>query len=707
MTPSSVKINVIHPALLVGLFTACIGAALFLIPRDAELLHRLVAGGKGDRARELVAASGLGDEAEQLQRELAGDGAGESAVAEVVMSSVELLEITLDELPGGGITENEITHVAAVLGHCEGTGEEFAVLGAHADRFPDSAVEKLFAILARRALANSKPALAAEIFDALGERVADPGEDTVGCMVMAYRYSAQPARALEVMKCRFADAGELDGETRDTLVALYLENSDPAGAFELLKAEIDSTQDAARLAELMPRATQAASYAGHADQLAPLFERFLGEMPEGKMEMAELVAKGKSAPAIAESPFVHYSMRYAQICQWTDRYDTSFDYYAKAAALGHEPALEQCIKIYAGLYRHADIGKLLAALAPFKGEKAPQRTLLLAGLTGGSGDYKRAEEYFEEYLAENPRDVDALVSLAALRAESGNFESALATYQAALRERPDDIGLRSLTAEIHISLGHHDEAFELFRSIPESEHTEATIEQYLLLADSLANPEELNRAQRFAFNRKSEPSADDFLDLAESYALKGDRENELLILKGAFAAKPESQKLALTLADSYYRESLFAEAAEILIRPDLLENPRALAIFIEICGGNDQFEFAVRHLPAGVEDRHHFSPSIRIELGQIYEETGNYDAAAQLYASVPEGGQAWQLLASAQYRKGDLDRAEEYQMKYLRAAVRPDAQDWIFMGDIYKSLGKVDLADEAYRRSLTMMKSQL
>ena len=46
-------------------------------------------------------------------------------------------------------------------------------------------------------------------------------------------------------------------------------------------------------------------------------------------------------------------------------------------------------------------------------------------------------------------------------------------------------------------------------------------------------------------------------------------------------------------------------------------------------------------------------------------------------------------------------------MKYLRAAMRPDAQDWIFMGDIYKSLGKVELADEAYRRSLTMMKSQL
>ena len=298
------------------------------------------------------------------------------------------------------------------------------------------------------------------------------------------------------------------------------------------------------------------------------------------MTLPQLVAAGRQDPDATARSFVRFAKLFAQLCEWNNRYDSSFDFYCKAAALGDEPCLERCIALHQSLFRHDDLGKLMFALAPFEGETKPQRTRLLAYLLGGAGRYSEAEAAYEEYLAIVPDDVDALISLAALRSEAGDLKAALETYFIARKERPDDVDLITRTAELHIALGQHSEAFTMFRAIPEKRHTDLSLEHLLMLSESLDETAELNRAQRFAFNRvdPDKLSAEHYLDLAYTYALNGDTKNELATLQKALAAKPTSTKIALTLADSLYRESRFTEAATLLTRKDLKDNVRALSL---------------------------------------------------------------------------------------------------------------------------------
>ena len=74
---------------------------------------------------------------------------------------------------------------------------------------------------------------------------------------------------------------------------------------------------------------------------------------------------------------------------------------------------------------------------------------------------------------------------------------------------------------------------------------------------------------------------------------------------------------------------------------------------------------------------------------------------------MPEGVDTWQFLATAKLREGDLDRAEEYQMKYLASAAAPEPMDWVFLGDIFTARGKAQDAAQAYQRSLHLMKKQI
>lgn len=717
MTPAR-KVKVISPLTIWCLFGISIGAALFLIPRDDQLFDRLLAGGKEDRAMAIAASSGS-EEAERKRREweqqkLAGSAPAFAADPDSDLEGrlpSEALRFVLSKLDGNPSNRAALARVERVLWSCEGNRDDFEQIAARATELSPEVNEKFLGIVARKALGNSKPAFAAEIYTLMAKHVPDPSDETIKSMVLAYRYSAQPIRAVEVVESQLPKDGsvlDLPEDLRRTLETLYFESSQPGRAYQILREEIQSSKDTQQVATLMPRAVQAASYSGHEGEMMPLFEQFLSGMPEAKLDLQELVAAGRETEGDAEErPFVEFAKKYAQLSEWTGRYDAAFDHYCKAAALGDEAALQRCLDTYEGLFRHDGMAKLMAALAPFEGEKGSERTLKLAGLLGWAGRYEESEKAFSKYINENPDDIEALVSMAALRAESGDLEAALETYRTAVSKRPEDVKLRMLTAEMHISLGQHEKAFALFRSIPENKHTDSSLEHFLLLAEALGDPKELNRGHRMLFKRQEVPQVDHYLDLAESYVQMGDTESELRVLRGGMAAKSKSQKIAMALADSLYREGDFAGAARLLVRPDLRNNGSAVALFIEICGGTDNFAYAARYLPPGVENRFQFSPSVRIELGQIYEESGDLSSAQQLYASVPEGREAWGLLASAKYKQGDLGRAEEYQLKFLRAAVAADADDWMFMGDIYKGLGKIRQADEAYRRSLSMMKSSL
>ena len=697
---SSKPTKVVSPALLLSCFGICLGSAYFLIPKGDQLYRLLLADGDQERVIELVVEQGE-----------APEGAITTEIAAVVepVDYQRLMAIAFDSVGTGKLSGEEVARITSVLERCDPTSGSFENLKRHAGKMSDSENEYFYSVLARRALGEGDPKLAAEIYTDLAGQVGRLKIETVEMMVRSYRYTGQSKPAfdcIERMREQLGDVDKLPAGLRDTYVALLMEVDRPGDAFDILRGDFEAAAgDAGRLEALLPVLVEAASYSERGAELPPYYETYFAALPQDKLPLSELAQVGRSELTQSHVAFLEHAKRYAQICEWNDFYDRSLDYYLKGAAMGDGFSLKRAIALNEGLRRDTDMADLLMELVPIPGQ--PQHALRLARLLGEDGRHDEARSVYEVYIDSNPDSAAATLELAALEEESGDLEASINHYKRASELLPDDSGLKLRIAGLHVAFGEYEEAFGLYRSLPESEHSDATLERLQMLAEALGEYRELNRAIKMIFARKQKPGPEDYLDLAQSHSLAGDTSNELLVLSGAMHSLPESQQVAVALADVLYRESRFEEAMQILTRRDLHDNMQAMSLFIEICGGTDNHAYASKYLAAGIEREFDFAPSVRIELGQIYEETGKLLAAQQLYASVPEGGMAWQLLAAAKYKTGEYDRAEEYQRRYLKAAEQPDAQDWVFLGDICKNLGKEREANEAYKHSLNLLKSEL
>jgi predicted Zn-dependent protease len=700
-SPASRKpTKVVSPALLLSCFGICLGSAYFLIPKGDELYRLLLADGDQERVIELVVEQG-----EAPESAIATDVA---AVAEPV-NYQRLMTIAFDTVGREGLSGEEVARITSVLERCDPTSGSFANLKRHAGEIADSENEHFYNVLARRALGEGDPKLAADIYTDLAGRVGSLKVETVEMMVLAYRYTGQSKPAfdcIERMQKQLGDIDQLPAGMRDTYVALLMEVDRPGDAFDILRGDFEAAAgDAGRLEALLPVLVEAASYSERGAELPPYYEAYFAALPQSKLPLAGLAQIGRSELTQSHVAFLEHAKRYAQICEWNDFYDRSLDYYLKGAAMGDDFSLKRAIALNEGLRRDTDMADQLLELVPIPGQ--PQHALMLARLLGEDARYDQARTVYLAYIESNPDSAAATLELAALEEESGDLEAAINYYKRTSEMLPDDTQLKLRIAGLHVAFGEHEEAFGLYRSLPEGDHTNATLERLQMLAEALGDYEELNRAIKMGFARRQKPGAEHFLDLAQSHSLTGDTSNEVLVLSGAMHSLPESQQIAVALADVLYRESRFEEAMQILTRRDLRDNMQAMSLFIEICGGTDNHAYAAKYLAAGIEGEFDFAPSVRIELGQIYEETGKLQSAQQLYASVPEGGMAWQLLAAAKYKTGEYDRAEEYQRRYLKAAEQPDAQDWVFLGDICKNLGKEREANVCYKHSLNLLKSAL
>ena len=697
--PTSKKpAKVVSSTLLISCFGICLGSAYFLIPKGDELYHLLLADGEQDRVIELVVEG---------QRPLA-EQAVEVAPAEPV-DYKRLMKIAFDSVGRGALSGEEVARITSVLQRCNPTSASFDNLRRHAGEIADKENEHFYNVLALRALGEGDPKLAADIYTDLARRVSSLKIGTVTMMVRSYRYTGQSKPAFETidrLREQIGDVDKLPSELRDTYVALLMEVDRPGDAFDILARDFEAAgDDPARLEALLPTLVAAASYSERGKDLPPYYEAYFGALPQSEMGLSELAQIGRSELTPSLVAFLEHGKRYAQICEWNDLYDRSFDYYLKCAALGDDVSLKRVIALNEGLRRDTEFAELLVELVPVPGH--PEHTLTLAQLLGEDARYEEARDVYLDYLKSNPDAAEARLELAALLEESGDLEAAMPHYQKSSELLPDDTQLKLRIAGLHVAFGEHEQAFEIYRLLPEQEHTDVTLERLQMLAESMGDYEEFNRAIGIRFGRLEKITAEHYLDLAQSHSLKGDTSSEMRVLEGAMHALPKSERIAVALADVLYRENLLPEARQILTRKDLRDNMQALSLFIEICGGSDEHVYAKKYLPDGIEERFDFAPSVRIELGQIYEETGNLRSAQRLYASVPEGGMAWHLLAAAKYKTGEYDRAEEYQRRYLKAAEQPDAQDWVFLGDICKNLGKEREANEAYKRSLNLLKSEL
>jgi putative thioredoxin len=89
------------------------------------------------------------------------------------------------------------------------------------------------------------------------------------------------------------------------------------------------------------------------------------------------------------------------------------------------------------------------------------------------GDYPRAIAAYEKALAENPRDADARAGLGQVRLLDRISGADLQSARAAAAEAPADVDAQLLVADLDLSGGHVDDAFdrllELFAALPADE----------------------------------------------------------------------------------------------------------------------------------------------------------------------------------------------------------------------------------------------
>ncbi len=562
--------------------------------------------------------------------------------------------------------------------------------------------------LMRGALRDGDPAKAA----LYGEQLLQSGDPytpaDLGALVSAYRFTSRPEEALTTLDRLIALREESDLPEDASLAYergnLLLELSRPDEAFDCYRALFAASEQKDHLDKLLKSLIQSASYSGRSPELRPLYENLLKESPEDRMAIGELASLHRAGADKDVAAFLRAALDFARLCEWSEAPDKAFDYYLKAAALGDQDALARCVALNEGLYRHTELGELLLAVVPVPDHG--EYTLVLARILGESGRHDEALQFYLAHLEEHPDDGAVLFEVGALYEEANAEDKALPYYEAALAKSPEDPDIIVRIAEIHVDHGDYAKALEFYKSLPEDKHTDRTLEEFTLLSESLGDYLSFNRALQIDFARTKNPKLEQYLDLAESYRLNGETEAEFQILRGALHSLPNNLRVALELAEAFYREGAYVDAAELLATLDLRETMQGCALFIELCSTTDDYEMAAKFLPLGVEERFDFNPSVRIALAQIYEEIKRQGNADSLYASVPKGEPAWQIVATARYRVGDLLHAELYQEKFLSGTLDARPEDWTFMGDIYRSLGKEQLAADAYERSLKLIKNE-
>lgn len=699
--------SVVPPSTLLLIFCVCMGAAYLLIPGERELFLRLFQDGKSTRAVELVHQAKTAEETQRLKTELA-EAALLSDTLDGIVGDVHLFESRLDTWQNRTPGQPELDRMDKIIRAYGDVGEIFSIVRSRTRQLTPEAYHALSRMLGAQALAADNPYLAARIFNTLLACGGQLSPETARLMTTAFRFASQPEQALMAIKACATDTVSLPDDLRELRITLLLEVNRPGEAFDLLKTDFAQASDRKVRSSIIRSMAACATLANRTTELLPLYKSFLSNYPADSMRIEELLIAGRrdSGRSVGiDEDYIHAAKLVARTSEWNDDAQTACTYAMKLAVLGDREELKRCAELNEDHENDADMLRLLGLLVPVPGDGT--YTLMLAQLLGEQGDFPQAEKYYTLFLAGNPGRGDVLLELGALHEETNDLAEALACYKQAVKAEPSNMAARMRAASLLIARASYDEALALYRTIPENQHNDQSLENYQMLAESLGRNDDLNRAMVAAFHHQKAPGPADYIDLAESYNMLGNTRRETEVLQQGLQALPESQSLALMLADALYRTDRLDEAALVLSRTRLRENMQAMALFIELCGNTENYALAERFIPEGIEQTFSFPPGIRIELGNFYDATGRIDAAQRLFASVPEGADTWEFLASAKFHEGDLTKAEEFQTKYINATAAPEHMDWVFLGDIYTARGKTQEAAQAYERSLHLIKQEI
>jgi len=661
-----------------SMVVGCLGLAVALIPSKRQLVGRLLEDGDNQRALEV-----------------ARDTPADPVTAP--LSALDSLRVSLTpDFHGPGA-------VAALA--IENAADPAACLDLVHRMEPNlDATQKrsLYRAISRSALAQNNPAMAAQVAaDAIGHGFADA--ELRLSAVQSWRWAGKPDQALKILEqWRTTDPASFTPESTDTEITLSRETGANDHALKLLLSRLDATGPPGSAPPgLLELALTVAANAGRIGEVLPRISLWVDAQPAGKATVAELATAQNPACPI----FKHFAGLLARHSEWSGQPGPALDWYLKLAVLGDSFALERANELQKGLNRSQDFMAVLQHIVPVEGQ--PQYTRLLPTLLADAGDYAAAPAAYDRWLQDHPNDTSALTELGALYSEIPDPPKALAVYEKVAALEPGNLLARKEIADLRLVLKDFAGAFKLYNTLPDAAHDAITLENYSLLAESLADYPAYNRALLIRYHRLHHPSTSDFLELARSYALIDQPDGAITTLSEGLRRLPESRVIRTHLAQSWRNKGNYDEAIRLLAVPSLKDDFMATSLFIEVCCLKEDYQQALAFLGRGIEKKFAFPPDVLLDLGHIYFNNGYMTEADTLYSSVPDEPSLWPLIANARFQRGDLAGAETFQRRYLSSSQVPDPQGWLLMGDILRAGGREAEAQEAYQKSLTLMEEKL
>lgn len=236
---------------------------------------------------------------------------------------------------------------------------------------------------------------------------------------------------------------------------------------------------------------------------------------------------------------------YAQTLEWSGHPSEAFDAYYPLAADGSRPAVDRLIALAPGLFREAELGRVLPKFVPATGT-SPE-LLLLAKIFVLEGNYAGARELFLRHLAAEPDDVAILKSLAEVDFEEQRFGEARELYARAHKLAPGDVELEHKLVRIDWLEGRYDQIVEKLAALANKTRNPDVIQEFYSAAESLGDIPALVEAMELKLEVEPNAPAETYRNLAFYNSLLGRSDAARAVIVRGLEKFPDS---------TYFREDL-------------------------------------------------------------------------------------------------------------------------------------------------------
>lgn len=695
---------------LLVIVLASIGLSYLFVPSNEQFRARLFKDRLGGDISELIEAGVFGDKAgaqAQFQR---------MSVEQLTFIS-QISRLTPRERlrhifnPVKHITYDVFIHhfVITAVQYVDviAPDEAFALLGPKASRIPEPYRLQLFRLLARNALATSKPEVAVQILREACT-TSDADWQTISSLVDTERWNNRPEEARSALKAWLEKHSQkLDPQLYDTanemLFTLALEANVPGEALDACLRDLKQLAPEAPIsAPLMEQAFKAAEYAGQTHEILPWIERYLRSFSEDRLEWPELL-KFTQSHAASDPGYLLWTQRAAQVADWNSIADRAHHHHLRLIALNVTASLDRYLSLSSYLGRNEEAASVLSALMPIKDREDLQLTL--ARLKASNGEPQAAFKLYTEWLARHPDDHDARWEHACLHEAITLSSDSIKTFTRLLNDYPDDVRATQRAVSLMNSHGQHRESLQRLDALDESAFNADMIEDYTLLAESLDEPKSLMRALRIKISRSTPPLSSDYLRLAEIAHSSESVDASVKILAEAIEALPDAPALRSQIAAMLLREERYDEAVTAAMHPaawiDIDARLTALSACLHTQRAGEVLAALGDDFASG-----QLAYNTMLDLAVAYRLTGQMERSAELFASVPETPTRCHRIAEARLLAGDFEEAARVAQLNLQNKAVPDASDWVLLGDIRHKQGLIAEAQAAYARAIDAVTSR-